>query len=486
MKLSLCALAALMASGASLAQEIAPAAPAAPDPFEGVWSGRVIAPNAATEIGFSFFRGARGLGVKFAMPAMFVPGMSLGPAKIADDACTLPDLGIKLTRNGDTMTGTFANPLLRVELKRGGELPLVPALPPWPAAPAAAWTRNLGAKIWASPVAADGSLYVGSIDGKFHALRTSDGSERWTWTGPLPLHGGALVSDDRVCFVDEACDLVCLARADGALRWRVKLHDEEFNGARAEQNPTFNHRTPTPVAAGETLYVGSADRGVYALEAATGKMLWRRDAGAAIYGSICVDGAELIAGCFDGTVLVLNRQTGAEIARSKIGGAIASAPIVVGDTIVVGCRDYLLYGLKRADLSIAWRDSFWFSWVESVPAVVDGMMYVGGSDFRRISLIDPATGATRWATDVRGLTWGTPKVTADTVFAGTSAQNPAAIKHEGGITALDRKTGAVKWRHVTPLAADADRAGYLGSLVLADGKIIGTGYDGTVIAFPAK
>ena len=121
-----------------------------------------------------------------------------------------------------------------------------------------------------------------------------------------------------------------------------------------------------------------------------------------------------------------------------------------------------------------------------MPRLVDGLIYVGGSDYRRISAIDPATGVARWVTDVRGLTWGSPVVTADTVFAGTSAQNPAAITHEGGITALDRATGAVKWRHVVPLAADADRAGYLGSLVLADGKIIGAGYDGTVIAFPAR
>jgi outer membrane protein assembly factor BamB len=117
---------------------------------------------------------------------------------------------------------------------------------------------------------------------------------------------------------------------------------------------------------------------------------------------------------------------------------------------------------------------------------VDGIAYVGGSDFRRISAIDPATGRTLWATDVRGLTWGSPVVTADTVYAGTSAQNPAAIHHEGGITALDRRTGAVKWRHVVPLPTSAERAGYIGSLVLTDGKIIGAGFDGILVAYPAN
>ena len=78
-----------------------------------------------------------------------------------------------------------------------------------------------------------------------------------------------------------------------------------------------------------------------------------------------------------------------------------------------------------------------------------------------------------------------PLLIAAPAFAGTSAQNPAAISHTGGITALDRHTGAVKWRIVTPLSAGAERAGYLGSLVLVDDKIIGAGYDGVLVAYPA-
>src|SRR5262249_20421196 len=116
--------------------------------FEGAWVGRVIAPNATTEIGFTFTRGTKGLSAKFAMPAMFVPGMNLGPAAIADETYTMPALGIKLTRRGDALEGTFANPLLRIELHRGGELPPARTMPAAPPAPAAAWTRSLGAKVW--------------------------------------------------------------------------------------------------------------------------------------------------------------------------------------------------------------------------------------------------------------------------------------------------------------------------------------------------
>jgi len=455
-------------------------APPADAAFEGTWVGRVTAPNASTEIGFAFIRGPKGLNARFAMPAMFVSGMNLGPAAVAGEVYTMPDLGIKLVRTGDALTGSFANPILRVELHRGRELPPALTMPAAPPAPAPAWSRPLGAKVWASPAVRDGVVYVGTVDGKMHAVRAADGGEVWTWSGPHALFGEALVTTDRVIFVDDACDCVCLARADGSPRWRTALR----SGPPAAANPTFNHRTAVPVPDGDTIYVGSTDGGLCALDAANGAIRWRHELGAPIHAAVALDGDRLLVAAFDGTVVALDRRTQAELARVKLGGPIASAPVVAGDTVLVGCRDYLLYGLRRGDLTIAWRNSFWFSWVESVPRVVDGIAYIGGSDYRRISALEPATGAARWVTDVGGLTWGTPVVTANSVYAGTSAQNPAAIRHEGGITALDRRTGAVKWRHVVPLPPDADRAGYLGSLVVADGRLIGAGYDGTLVAFP--
>ena len=468
------------------AEEPVPAS--TPNPFEGVWVGTVTSPNDQTEIGFTFTRGKSGPGLNasFSMPAMFLHEFQLGAAEIADGTYTQPDFGAKLTLTDGRLVGTLGNPLLHVELHRGEALAAPSPAPDLPPAPPPAWTHALGAETWGSPVARDGMVYIGCVDGKFHALRAPDGSESWVWAGPNPLYGAALVTDDSLYVLDEHNDLVSLHRADGQLRWRVPLYDEKFAGKPARKNPTFNRRVPVPVLVDGTLYIGSPDHGLYALDAPTGKILWRHEIGASIDGAVAAQGDDLIAGCADGSVVVLNRLTGAESARTKLGRPIASAPVIAGDTILVGCRDYLLYGLRRSDLGVAWRDSYWFSWVESVPAVVDSIAYIGGSDFRRISAVEPATGRFLWSTDVRGIAWCTPVVTADTVYACTSAQTPAAIHHEGGIVALDRHTGAVKWRQFVPLNAPAERAGYIGSLVLVEEKIIGASFDGIVTAYPAK
>jgi outer membrane protein assembly factor BamB len=93
-----------------------------------------------------------------------------------------------------------------------------------------------------------------------------------------------------------------------------------------------------------------------------------------------------------GTLLRLDPRTIAETGRVKLGGPVVSTPVVVGDVAVVDCRDYLLYGVRLAGLSVVWKDSLWFSWVESTPSVADGVIYVGSSDFRRVSAIDPGRG----------------------------------------------------------------------------------------------
>lgn len=463
------------------------AAPPSGD-FEGLWLGEIVAPNARTQIGLAFTPTEKGLLVSLHLPAMFLYGVNFGPAEIHDGVFTLDALNLAVTQHGDTLVGTFAPAGLPVELHRGGSFTAEPPAPVFPAPPAPAWSHSLGAPAWASPVTRDGVIYVGTIDGKFHAIRATDGSELWTWTGENPLYGEALASDDSLFFVDERSDLVSLARVDGTLRWRLALHDEKTAGGPAPKNETFNHRTATPVIDTKgILYIGSTDGGVYAVRAKTGKKLWRHDAKAKIYAPVTFRGDDLIVGCFDGSVITYNRRTRQETSRVKLGGPIVSAPVIAGDRIVVGARDYLLYGLDSSkSAAIAWRNSYWFSWVESTPRLVDGLLYIGGSDYRRVSAIEPATGRVRWATDVLGLTWGSPVISADTVYAATAGQNidGTVIKHSGGIVALDRQTGAVKWRYVSPTPATAGFTGYTNSLTLAGGKIIGASVDGTLVAFP--
>lgn len=454
------------------------------DAVDGVWIGRVTAPQGEAEIGFEFKRTARGLTATIYMPVMHAYGLKLGLVEEAGPTVTVPPLDSAMKLVGGELEGTFGLGRLPMELQRGGVFEPEPALSPLPTGPAPRWSRPLGAPAWASPVVRSGVVYVGTVDGRFHAVRATVGADEWTWTGSAPLYGQALTTEESACFVDAHNDLVCLDRAKGTLQWRALLHDP-LSGETVLSDKSFTHRTPAPVLADGVLYVGSTDGNLYAIEAATGKSLWRHSAGAPIYAGVALSGPTvIIAGCFDGTVLALDRRDGTELSRARIGGPIVSTPMIAGDIVVVGSRDYLLYGVSLARGTVVWRYSYWFSWVESAPQLADGVAYLGSSDFRRVGAFDPATGRALWLADVRGITWGTPVVTDDTVYAGTHGQTPAFLHHEGGIVALDRRTGAVKWRVPLTGLPGAERVGCVGSLALANDLLIAAAFDGTLAAYP--
>jgi len=470
------------------------ATPPPADPVEGIWLGSITAPQGTVaDFGLEFFRTPRGtLVFKLNFPDMFtyaVPFMIPVEADGHGHYTITPALNLKLTLAGERLTGTFGLAGLPVALQRGREFPPRPAPVQHPAAPAPRWRYDLGAGTWAPPVVADGTVYVGTSAGKFHAVRAADGAGVWTWTGTNGIDGRAVVGPDTIFVVDTRMNLLALHRATGALRWSVPLHDEKLAGHPAPNNPTFNHRAAVPLLLDGVVYCGSSDGGVYALDAATGERLWRHDARAPVFSGIGLHGHDtLMFGTMDGSVVLLDRRTRTETLRVKTGGGVVTTPVVAADKLIVGSRDYLLHAFNLADGSPAWKFSYWFSWIESTPALVDGLVYVGASDYSRVTVLDPATGHVRWATPVHGMNWGTPLVTADAVFTGTASQNipGTAIAHTGGIMALDRATGAVRWQLLAPPAPETGFGGYAGSLALAGDLVIAAGFDGGLIALPVK
>lgn len=470
-------------------------APTLPDPIEGVWTGTITAPQGGeAELGLEFFRTARDtLVFKLNFPDMFTyaaPFMVPVASKGSGDYAITPAFDMKLHLEGDRLTGTFGAARMPLNLRRGGTFAPKPPAPWHPPAPAVLWAFDLGAGTWAPPVVADGTIYIGTNAGQFHAVNAADGRGLWTWLGaPIPIDGRAVVSDGTVYFLDTKTNLIALNHADGTLRWSVTLHDEQIAGNPVASNPTFNHRAAFPLVIDDTIYCGSSDGGVYALDAATGKKLWRHDAKAPVFSGIGRHGADILTfGTMDGSVVLLDRRTRQEAFRAQTSGGVVTVPLVVGGKVIAGSRDYVLYGFNLADGSVAWRFSYWFSWIESTPALRDGLIYVGASDYSRVSAIDPATGRAKWQTPVHGMNWGSALVTDDAVFTGTVAQNVRGtlIAHAGGIVALDRATGAVKWQLRAAPAPENGFGGYAGTLALAGDKIVAAGFDGKLIALPAK
>lgn len=465
--------------------------PAAADSIAGEWTGTVTAPQGPADLTLAFARDSLGLlRMTFHMPVMHCYAYRFDPpVTFTDGAYHFDALAMTWRSEGARLVGTFGLGHLPMTLHRGGRFAPEPRAQVVAAGPAPLWTYALGAPTRATPVVSDGVVYVGANDGRFHAVRAADGARVWTWEGPHPIDAGATVSGDAVYFVDRRIELVSLDRSTGALRWRFALHDSVLAGGPAPENVTFTRRVSTPLVLDGVVYSGSSDGGLYALDAATGEKRWRYDARTPVFSAIAhVGGDTLSFGGMDGSMVLFDLRRRAEFVRVHAAGPVVSPPVVVAGRLIAGSRDYQVHAFALGDTSRTWTFSYWFSWVESTPAVAGATIYVGASDYRRVTAFDAATGRVRWATDVRGMTWGTPALGQATVYAATAAQNVAGtvIHHEGGIVALDRRSGAVKWRYAAPEPAENSLGGYAGSLALDHGRLFAAGFDGTLIALPAR
>jgi eukaryotic-like serine/threonine-protein kinase len=261
----------------------------------------------------------------------------------------------------------------------------------------------------------------------------------------------------------------------------------------------------SPTVVEGTVYVGSREGGLYALNAENGTLLWRYEAGAPVGGAPLVTADRVIvttrgntvhavdrqsgrrvwtvateldlplvwghegwdyllpsAVLWEGTVLVgsgdghlyaLDPANGAERWRFATAGRIRSAPVVVDGVAYVGSGDGLVYGVDARSGREVWRfrtagadmvaAEFGFdrTQIQSSPTVGNGVLYIGSRD-ASLYAIDLETGTARWTAE-DGSAWvvDSPALVDGTVFSGRSSS--------GRFRAYDAATGAERWVHQT-------------------------------------
>ncbi|MBI4427708.1 MAG: PQQ-binding-like beta-propeller repeat protein [Ignavibacteriales bacterium] len=129
------------------------------------------------------------------------------------------------------------------------------------------WKFQTSAPVVACPTIHEKIVYIGGSDGKFRALHLRDGSLKWEYSRISAfVETKPLVHQEKVVFGAWDTYLYALNLKDGSLAWKWS------NGS-----PTLNLSPAAcwPVAVDNRLFIVAPDRVMTALDATTGKELWR-------------------------------------------------------------------------------------------------------------------------------------------------------------------------------------------------------------------
>jgi outer membrane protein assembly factor BamB len=158
---------------------------------------------------------------------------------------------------------------------------------------------------------AGGTVYIGSDNGTVYALDAVTGSLRWARTTADSVDSSPAVAGGTVYVygVDGNDDgtVYALDAATGHLRWAYTTVG--VPGSIGGCCTTLGAMETSPAATGGTVYDGSDDGTVYALDAATGHLRWTYTSVGAIGSSPAATGGTVYVGSVDGAVYALDART---------------------------------------------------------------------------------------------------------------------------------------------------------------------------------
>ncbi len=239
--------------------------------------------------------------------------------------------------------------------------------------------------------------------------------------------------------------------ADGTVyagSWDRKLYalDGQTGVKRWEFQTEGLIESPPIVGSDGTVYIGSSiggsDSRIYALDGHTGAERWSYWLrGLVLTPAIGKDGTVYAAG-LNGVLSALDGKTGVRRSGFTGGLGVISGPVISAEgTIFVVDSNRMLVardgqtGVQKWEFSVG-TPQFWTS-----PAIGrDGTIYIG-NDSGKLYAIDGQTGVSKWEFQTEGAVRSSPAIDVDgTVFFGSDDKK---------VYALDSQTGTKKWEFLT-------------------------------------
>jgi len=290
--------------------------------------------------------------------------------------------------------------------------------------------------VFATPTVVGDLLYIGSCSGVFYAFDRESGGIRWTYDTandgqPASFHGDPLIAQDLIIVGADAPELGHLYAFDrdtGAVRWKTPYGrgvptdilalgssiyaltmqgellcidrgtGEKRWGLLPKESGDPPRLRSSLLLQGNRIFFTTRDRGLQAVDAKSGKSIWKVDLGAHANTNLARIGASLYVGTMDERFLRVDSKTGKILSTYDPGGlpfgtpvvthgsvlllvtpgwlarlspsleltwvaetgapASSFRPLILDDTVLIGDEAGQLYSFRLSDGTLAWTDQF--------------------------------------------------------------------------------------------------------------------------------
>lgn len=294
-------------------------------------------------------------------------------------------------------------------------------------------------RLAATPVVAEGKLFVIDVEATVHAMAADTGAVLWTHAivdtdenRAARFGGGVSYDDGKLYATDGLGDVVALNAADGKELWRAKP------GGPLRGSPTI---------ANGNVYVLTQDNQIFSLNQADGKVQWS--------------------------------QSGTLETQGVFGVA---APAASQGTVVAGFSSGELSAYRYENGRVLWQDALSrttistsvssLADIDAAPVIEEGRVYAVGQGGRMVAL-ELATGQRLWEQNLAGIS--TPWIAGEWLFV---------VTDDARLAAVSRASGKARWLAQLPrYRNEKKRSGpitWFGP-VLAGGQLVMTNSRGHVV-----
>jgi outer membrane protein assembly factor BamB/predicted alpha/beta hydrolase len=260
----------------------------------------------------------------------------------------------------------------------------------------------------------------------------------WTAKAEGLIEFPPVVAYDKVFLAQEFGRFFAYDARTGKRLWRKRFGHCAASSPTAAKGVVYQaYMQPFPCARGDR----SARGFVVAMDAKTGRELWRRWFGAIESSLLYVKGV-LYFGSWDNHVYALNATTHKVLWSYPTDAEVNTSGAYASGTVYFATDGGSLYALNAKTGRLRWLFDGGREYFYATPTVAYGRVYIGNTD-GTLYAFGASSGHLLWAQHVGTYVYSAAAVYRNTVYVGS---------YDGGLYAFDAGTGVERWRYDSPSA----------------------------------